>query len=79
MIDNGFRVTETMDDVHPSLKEKYPLMPGDLLQKDDDGTYFKEAPGIAVGGFVLTAEQEATLEPVQFLRHGLDYQILGDE
>lgn len=79
MINNGFRVTEEMDDVHPFWKERYPLMPGDLLQKDDDGTFFKEAPGLAVGGFILTPEQEANLEPVKFLRHGLDYQILEDE
>lgn len=78
MINNGLRVTEEIEGAHPTLKN-YPLLPGDLLQKDDDGTFFKEAPGIAVGGFVLTPEQEANLEPVQFLRHGLDYQVLEDK
>jgi hypothetical protein len=71
---NGYRVTEKIEGAHPKL-QKYPLLPDDLLVKDADGTWAKEAPGLCVVGFILTPEQEATLEPVRFGRHGLVYEV----
>ena len=60
---------------HPT----YPLLPGDLLVQQADGSWMKEAPGLAVGGFVLTPEEVADLQPVGFLRAGLAYTVLkGD-
>jgi len=75
---DGFRVTETLEHTHPTHK-KYPLLSGDLLVRELNGAYTKEAPGVCVMGFILTTEQEATLEPVQFNRNGLSYQILEDQ
>ena len=69
---NGFRVTETIWGAHPKL-DAYPLLPGDLLVQDDDGTWGKEAPGLAVFGFVLNEEQVETLRPVEFGCAGLSY------
>ena len=40
-----------------------------------DGSYMKESPGIAVGGFRLTDEQKASLKEVEFTSHGLRYNI----
>lgn len=77
MTNDGYRVTEEIAGAKPSVP-RYPLLPGDLLVKEPDGSYFKECPGVAVGGFLLTPEQEATLEPVKFLRQGLNYQIVED-
>lgn len=48
---------------------------GVYLLVRDGGTWTKEAPGICVGGFVLSAEQERTLQPVRFTCIGLTYQI----
>lgn len=74
-MNDGFRVTETIDGAHP-LHPKYPLLPGDLLVRDAGGTWAKEAPGLAVIGFELTPEQEAALQPVQFSRAGLAYSVI---
>lgn len=71
----GFRVTSTIEVAHP-LHPHYPLLPGDLLVRDFDGTWAKEAPGLAVVGFVLSDEQVATLEHVQFEWHGLSYRVI---
>lgn len=56
-----FRVTVELDGrnaIHPT----YPLLPGDIILREPDGRWMKHAPGIAVGGFLLSAEDEATLE-----------------
>lgn len=53
-------VQETIEGAHP-LHVDYPLLEGDLLVKDDDGTYYKHGPGLGISGFVLTPEQEETL------------------
>jgi len=74
----GYMVTVRMDDVHPKLGEKYPLLPDDLIIREDEGTWFKECPGLAIGGFVLTEEQEATLKPVKFRNVGLDYKVVDE-
>lgn len=76
MPDNGYLVTERIDGAQPKMP-KYYLLPEDLLVKEGDGTYAKECPGIAVVGFVLTPEQEATLRPVRFTRNGLNYSYEG--
>jgi hypothetical protein len=57
------RVTERMVGVHP-IHTEYPLLPGDVLTLDKDGTYTKHT-GLCVAGFTLSAEQSASLEPVE--------------
>ena len=72
-----FRVTATLEGksaMHPD----YPLLPGDIIAAevdwDDDGneidtgTWMKHAPGIGIGGFVLTDDDVATLEPADDVR-----------
>lgn len=70
----GFRVVAEIRGAHPTLPN-YPLLPGDLIVRDDDGTWGKEAPGLAVNGFILTPAQEAELEAVRFACHGLSYSV----
>lgn len=70
----GLRATTEIRGAHPHLSD-YSILPGDLLVKEAEGTYMKEAPGLAVGGFVLTPEQMAAMQPVTFERHGLAYAI----
>ena len=70
----GYLVTEQIEGAsihHP----RYPLLPGDLLVREADGRYTKEAPGLCVLGFELTPEQEATLEECEFNAHGLEYVV----
>ena len=65
------RVTVELRGKSP-LHVEYPLLPGDIIAPeidwDDDGneiatgTWMKHAPGLAIGGFVLTDEDVATLE-----------------
>lgn len=43
----------------------YPLLSGDILVEQADGTFNKTAIGLAVNGFVLTEEQRATLKPLK--------------
>lgn len=69
---NGFRVTEKIEGAHPR-HVTYPLLPGDLLVREADGTWTKEAPGLAVMGFGLNEDQEATLRPCEFGCAGLSY------
>lgn len=35
---------------------KYPILPGDVLSREADGTYMKHAPGLAVGGLEIPDE-----------------------
>lgn len=70
-MNEGYVVSEQIDGANP-LHPKYPLLPGDLLVRDG-ATWMKDAPGLAVGGFVLTEEQVATLRRVEFVVHGLTY------
>ena len=58
----GWLVTEPIEAASPKLPD-YTLLPGDLLLKREDGTYGKFGPGLGIEGFVLTPEQEASLEP----------------
>lgn len=74
---DGVIVTECIAGAHPSYDD-YPLLPGDLLTQDADGTWTKEAPGLCLGGFVLTDQKVATsTRPVEFERQGLDYLVAG--
>lgn len=57
------QVTEELTEVHP-IHTKYPLLPGDVLTRDEDGTYTKQT-GLGIVGFTLTPEQAATLQPVE--------------
>lgn len=57
------RVTEGIEGCHPQ-HPNYPLLPGDVLTLERDGTYMKHT-GLGMFGFVLTAEQAARLEPVE--------------
>lgn len=77
-MNKGFLVTEMIRGAHATLSD-YPLYPDDLLTKTEDGTWFKEGPGLGIGGFHLTAEQEAKLKPVKFKFSGLNYRILPEE
>lgn len=56
------KVTQEMVGVH-RLHTDYPLLPGDVLVQRDDGTYGK-VTGLGIEGFTLTAEQAATLAPI---------------
>lgn len=67
----GFLVVDRIDGARTI--DDYPLLDGDLLTKELDGTWLKESPGLAVGGFRLTPLQERSLKPVEFTRHGLTY------
>lgn len=72
---SGLKVTVEIDGAHPK-HTKYPLLPGDMLIKREDGRFGKFGPGLGIEGFVLTAEQEATLVPVEdqaFGIGGMDY------
>jgi hypothetical protein len=75
-VNAGFQVTTTIEHAHPKL-DAYPLLPGDLIVREPDGTWMKEAPGLAVGGFVLSEAQEAALEPVEFVCAGLNYAVVS--
>lgn len=74
----GKMVTKEIRGAHRNPKmEKYALLVGDILVLDEkDGSYMKECPGVAIGGFVLTDEQVASLEDVKFENTGLAYRII---
>lgn len=63
---------------HP-IHTHYDLYPGDLLNRSDDGTWEKCAPGLAISGFVLSARQELDLDRVVAEWNGLDYTIVGGD
>jgi hypothetical protein len=58
----AYKVTETLRGCH-SKHTNYPLLEGDMLIEQEDGSFYKTAPGLGITGFVLTAEQRATLVP----------------
>jgi hypothetical protein len=58
---NTYRVTATIEGAnakHPT----YPLLEGDMLIEQPDGSFYKTAPGLGIYGFVLTEEQRASIE-----------------
>jgi hypothetical protein len=76
----GLLVTIRIDGAHPKLPD-YPLLPGDLLIKREDGTYGKFGPGLGIEGFELMPEQVMTLEPSgdkAFHMGGIDDFIAGE-
>ena len=77
MTNEGYIVTEEIRGAHQKLTD-YPLLQNDLLVKDSDGSYTKECPGLAVFGFRLTPEQEASLMKVTYEVRGLDYKVIED-
>ncbi len=74
----GKMVTEDILGAHRNPKmSKYALLKGDILIYDEeDGTYMKECPGVAIGGFILTEEQVASLEDVKFENNHLAYRVI---
>jgi hypothetical protein len=50
------RVLRGVNERHPN----YPLIPGDIIHKDGDGTYWKSSPGLMVGGFTIEEEDIQT-------------------
>lgn len=69
-----YLVQEEIKGAHP-MHTTYPLLNGDLLSRDEEGTFTKECPGITVMGFVLTDEQQKTLKQVRVWTDGLYYQL----
>lgn len=78
-IRDGFLVNETINGAHknPALS-KYPLLPGDIIVPREDGTWFKECPGVAIGGFILTEGNAKAITPIRFVSNGLSYTIVGE-
>ena len=74
---SGFVVPAELDHkvFHPMMPKIF-LIEGDLLTKSEDGTWFIQAPGMGIGKWVLTPEQEALLKPVQYENVGLSYRIV---
>lgn len=67
-----FEVTQRIDganDTHP----EYPLLPNDLLAREDDGTWTKVCPGLCIMGFVLSIKEIRTLRAREIYRDGLNY------
>ena len=71
-----FEVTETLNGTHPKHTD-YPLLPGDVLVAQPDGSFYKTAPGLGIMGFRLSSKQFATLVPrthvgpLEFVEGGL--------
>jgi hypothetical protein len=72
-----WEVQETIEGAH-SIHLTYLLLPGDLLRKDEDGTFTKEAPGLCVRGFVLTTAQQERLVKRTVIQHGLKYAVVRE-
>lgn len=70
-------VTEEIVGAHP-LHVNYPLLPEDIVSREVDGTWMKHAPGMAVGGFVLSPEQVQSLKVVWMISEHLVYEVYGD-
>lgn len=70
----GYLLTTDIEGAHPRHVD-YPLFEGDLICRDEDGTFTKECPGLAMSGFVLTDDQIAAMTPVEFSSFGLNYRI----
>lgn len=74
---SAHEVTVRIADAVP-LHPGYPLLPGDLLIRNEDDSYTKVAPGIAVGGIRLSDSQSSTLRPARFAVAGLNYYVEHD-
>ena len=73
----GYLVTEEIKGSHHDPKfSGIDLLVDDLLYWDEDSqSWWKECPGLTMGGFVLTPDQVSTLELVEFSNDGLRYTI----
>jgi len=72
----GVEVTTQVESANSAIPS-YPLNVGDLLYPQPDGTFFKIAPGLSLGGFVLLEEQlETHTRAVNFVQDGLNYRII---
>ena len=60
---------------HP-LHRAYELFPGDLLNKDSDGTWTKHAPGLCLMGFVLSDAEERDLNPIVVQWHDSEHYVV---
>jgi hypothetical protein len=47
-----------------STHEDYPLLKNDILRLEADGTWFKIAQGIAIGGFVMPNAVDNLVVPI---------------
>jgi hypothetical protein len=52
-------VLVTMEGRRPDMPE-YPLLPGDILRYEE-GSWWKVAPGLAIGGFILSDDDVGRL------------------
>lgn len=68
----GYIATVDIQNAHPKIPN-YPILEGDLLIPEEDGTWTKECPGLTVGLFVFTPEQVATFKEVEYEHEGLVY------
>lgn len=59
-----YEVTEQLDGCH-DIHTDYPLLPGDILVEDEDGSFAKTAPGLGIFGFILSSEQKSTLKELE--------------
>lgn len=71
----GFLVKSTIAGAH-DIHVDYSLLEDDLLTRNEDGTFAKVCPGLSISGFKLTAEQEASLQSVEYKLYGLNYKVL---
>lgn len=74
----GREVIRTIEGANPTFPE-YPLEPGDLLMQTSSGSFYKLAPGLSVGGFVLDDFELTNYTiPAEFVQHGPhDYRLVG--
>lgn len=72
----GFVVTERIENAR--RHDDYPLMEGDLLTLQPDGSFWKVCPGLSVGGFNLTDDQTDTLKAVRYVQNHLNYTIVEE-
>ena len=52
-----YEVTSSFTSYHTLIPE-YPFYRGDILVRQNDGTFTKTAPGLCLTGFRITADEE---------------------
>lgn len=71
-LNSALVVTEVIEGAHPK-HSYYPLLPGDMMIQEANGTWHKFGPGLGISGFVLSDKQVATLE----LREDIHFGVGG--